>query len=647
MLDNIRNKAQSFGLKIIFGVIILVFVFWGMGNMVGSSGGSLAVVNGESVTLQDFSKEMQRAAEAEKKAQPDLFTDTDKYNAFKRRLLTEIVAAKLRLQEAKRLGLLVTPHELKAVIDTFAVFHDDKGVFNPERYKQTLSANSLTPGEFEEDLARGILESKLMRYVSLSAGVSEAECRKHFDFVMEKRLADYVLFSPADYVDKATVTDADLAEYYEKNKEQYRTPVLADVQYLLLTPDTLGATYAVTDQEVEERYTSSIESYKRPATFQSRHIFFACPPEGSAEPDAEAQITEAMALAADVEKQLAAGGDFSALAQKYSKDMDSADNGGLLGWLEPGQTGSKEFDEAAMALKPGQVSKPVRTAFGIHIIKLEGKTEPHTVPLVEVKNTIMAQIGREKAEADFKDVEKKAEEALQMGTPLSDFGKSIQVAALESGLLPQEDIERKLSLHSDARQVFADSVASVAASGAASTIPVPLTASAGIVLVRINQAKAAAIPPLDDVKNAVSAVIEIEKSRELARKAADDALASFAGKDVPAAFADKLQRSKPGLRVFPVLEPLGQCPDLVQGLFTSSGAWLPVVYDTPSGAVIARMGAVERVTDDEWDQLKGIFMAQYQQSRENEAMDAFIMDLFTKAEIKENMTLLDSLAPPR
>ncbi|MDL2290897.1 SurA N-terminal domain-containing protein, partial [Desulfovibrio sp. OttesenSCG-928-F20] len=634
MLDDIRNKAQSLGVKLIFGVIILVFVFWGMGNMAGSSGGSLASVNGEAVTLKEFGRELQRAGEAEHKANPDLYSNEAKYKDFKRRLLTEIVAAKLRLQEAKRLGLVVTPHELKAVIDTFPVFHDDKGVFNSERYVQMLSANNLTPGEFEEDLGKGILESKLMRYVSMSASISEAEARKHFDFVMEKRLVDYVIFNPSDYADKAKVSDAEISDYYDRNKEEFRTPVMADVQYLLLTPDTLGAAYTVSDEEVEERYKVGIDSYKRAATFQSRHIFLPCPPDGSTEPEAEQQIAEAAAKVAEVEKKLAEGADFSDLAKEYSKDLDSAETGGLLGWLEAGQTGSKEFDEAAMALEPGQVSKPVRTAFGFHIIRLEGKTEAHTVPLVEVKNSIVAQLGREKAEADFKSVEQKAEEALQMGTPLTDFGKSLEVAALDSGLLPQEELERKLALHSDARQIFADSIASVAASGKPSTIAMPLATASGIVLVRVNEAKASAIAPLEELRTPISARLEVEKSKELARKAADEALPSFAGKEAPEAYKNAVQRSKPALRVFPVLEPLGQCPDLVQALFSSSsGVWLPGVYETPVGPVIARTAEIEQVKDEEWEQLKGIFMAQYKQSRENEAMDAFVVDLFAKAEI--------------
>lgn len=647
MLDSIRTKTQSLGVKMIFGVIILVFVFWGIGNMSGGSSGALAVVNGEKITLAEYGQHLNRLAPAELKAHPDLFSNAEKFSDFKNRLLGEIIARTLRLQEAKRLGLVVTPHELKAAVDAMTLFQDSEGRFDPERYKLALFGVKLTPGEFEDGMSKDMLESKILRYVAMSADISEAEVREHFNFSMERRFADYVLFDFSEYAGKAVASEEEIAAYYEEHKEEFRTPVMADVDYLLLTPDTLGATYEISDQEIEDRYNADLELYKRPATFQARHIFLACPPEGSSEPEAEQAIASALALAGEVEKKLAAGENFGDLARLYSQDFDSADNGGLLGVIEAGKTEVPTFENAALALEPGAVSKPVRTDYGLHIIKLESKTEAHTVPLVEVKNSIAALLGREKAENDFKNIEREAEEALQSGSSLAALGKKLGVASLNSGLMAQEELELKLSLHKEARVMFADSVAAAAASGKGSVLPVPLSAASGIVLVRINEAKASVIPPAAEVRARLAALVESAKGAEAARKAAEEALPLFTGKETPEAFAGKTQRSMAAMRSFPALEPLGQCPDLVPALFSSSGAWLPAVYESPKGPVIARTAEIEAVTDEQWNQLKGIFLAQYRQNLQNQTLDVFMRDLLLKAEIEQNKDLLDALTPPR
>lgn len=644
MLDNIRNKTQSFGVKLIFGIIILVFVFWGIGNVGGMSGGAVASVNGENITLQEYAKFLQRAVGVEKQKDPELLGNEAKVKELKQVVLDEVIFSKLRLQEAKRLGLIVTPHELRQYLESFPVFQNDQGKFDPELYKKILAANNFPLGEFEQEQSELLLETKLMGFIAQGAIVSEAEARQLYAFSLERRVAQYVLFDPAEYSEKATISDEAVSAYYEENKERFRTPVRGRVEYLLLTPDTLGAAYPVSDEEAEKFYQENIKRFERPATFQSRHIFLPCPPDGSSEPGAAELIAEAKATAQTIEEKLRDGADFGDLARAYSKDPDSAENGGMLGWLESGQTGFKEFDDAALALKPGEVSGAVRTAIGIHFIKLEGRNEAQTAPLVEVKNGIIAEIGREKADEDFGNVQKKAEDGLGLGTPLADIGKSLEVAAQESDLIAQEELERMLALHSDSRGIFVDALAQVAAEGKAYTIPVPLNvAPNGQVLVRIKEARASEIPPLAEVKRTILTVLEMQEGIRLAKAAADEALPAFIGKDVPEAFTDAVKESQPVARVFPAVEPLGPAQELVEGLFSSSGVWLPKVYDTAKGPVIARTLSVAEVSDDEWNQFKGIFMAQYRQKLEQEAMDAFLTGLLEHAKIEKRPEALDQV----
>ena len=179
MLDFIRNKAQSFGVKLIFGLIIVVFVFWGVGNVGQAPKGSLAVVNGEGVTVQDFNKLFKRAVEEQKKTSPDLLSDPAKFKIFKQQVLAQVIMSRLRLQEAARIGLTVTPHELKRVLAGFSVFQDAAGKFDPEAYKRVVASQGLTQGEFESEYSDSLLEEKLMRGVVMSVDVTEAEARAY------------------------------------------------------------------------------------------------------------------------------------------------------------------------------------------------------------------------------------------------------------------------------------------------------------------------------------------------------------------------------------------------------------------------------------------------------------------------------------
>lgn len=649
MLDFIRDKAQSFGVKLIFGIIIVVFVFWGVGNIGKAPMGSLAVVNGEGVTVQDFNKLFKRVVEEQKRATPDLLNDPAKFNLLKQEVLAQVIMSRLRLQEAARIGLTVTPHELKRVLAGFSVFQDAGGKFDPEAYRRVVASQGMTEGEFEAEYRDSLLEEKLMRGVVMSVDVTEAEARALHDFSLERRKAEYVLFSAADYKKSATVSDEEIQQYYDNNKESFKKPAMANFEFLRLTPDTLAAGYPVSDKEAEEYYEKNKIHFFRPESFRTRHIFIACPPDGSKAPGAEQAIKKAGEAINDIEAQLKKGGDFAALAAKFSEDKDSVDKGGEIGWLSKGQTGSEAFENAALALKPGEISKPVRTEFGFHILKLEEKKAAVTPPLAEVKKDVVTLIGRDKADADFKNVEKAAEDSLATGASFAELAKTFHVEAQTTGLKAEDEAEAQIAPTKDSRQLLADAVAGLAAAPAGAdgkapvTVPVPLNVDGGIALVRVLEAKAAHIPPLAEVRQAISDRILLSKGMELARLAAQKALPEFTGKEVPAAYKDKAKESQPAIRLFPEVRPLGLMQDMVNDLFASTGDWLPRAYDSPEGAVIARTKAVEPVTEENWNQVKELFMSQLKQRRQKEALDAFMQRLIESAKIEQRPDALDSL----
>lgn len=645
MLDGIRNKAQSWGIKVIFGIIIIVFVFWGVSNPGGMRAGVLASINGETITVPDFNKVMQQAAQAELRRAPDLLSNEQTFTLFKRMVLESMVTQTLLRQEGARLGIVVTPHEIKTVISAWPVFQNEAGKFDPERYKRVLDAERTSPGAFEADMYNRMLVEKVMRYVNLSGGLNEAEAKVEYSFVLEKRTADFVLFSPEEYKDSVSVSDEELGAYYDASQERLRLPARYALEFLRLTPDTLAKGYAVTDEEAEEYYHANSASFHQPESFESRHIFIACPPDDSVEEGAADRIAKAKVKLAEVEALLAKGDDFAAVASTHSEDRDSASIGGMLGWIERGRSGSSEFDNAALALAPGAISEPVRTPYGFHIIKLENKKEEATAPFADVKQEIVAMLSRDKADQDFKNVQQAAEDGLNMNTPFADLAEKFHVKTDQTELAPQEELDSTLGLHSDSRQILFDALAAAVASGEPSTIPIPLNVKDGIALVRITNSRPSEIPPLADVRDSILATLRDGKAESAAREAADKALGVFSGKeDIPEGYAEKVQQSKDVHRIFPVVEPLGEAGPLVDALFNApQGTWLPNLYETPKGPVIARLASKRVPSEEEWEQYKGIYMAQGKQRREQDVLEAFTETLRNKGKVEISLELLDSL----
>jgi peptidyl-prolyl cis-trans isomerase D len=648
MLDGIRTKAQSWGVKMIFGIIIIVFVFWGVSNTGGIRAGSLAVVNGESISLRDFEKILRQAAQAEQRRTPELLADEEKFESFKGMILDSMITSQLLRQEAARLGIVVTPHELKSLIASLPVFHDDSGKFDPERYKLFLNANQTSPGVFEADMQNSLLDEKVMRYVSLSGGISEAEAKALYAFTLEKRVAEYALFSREEYESAVTVSEDEIAGYYEANKDRFRLPERFSLEFIRLAPEALSASYPVTDAEAEDFYQKNTGRFHQPDSFSSRHIFLAAPPDGSSEPGAEEAIAKTRAKLAEVEAKLAKGENFDDLAREYSEDSETAGIGGMLGWIERGRSGSPEFDEAALVLTPGQVSKPVRTAYGFHIIKLEEKKSASTSPFAEVKQEITDLLAREKADEDFENIRKAAEDGLNMNTPFAELAEKFHVQVEESGLVSRDTLEAGLDLHSDARQILLDSLSAALSSGAPATIPIPLNITDGLVLIRIKESKPSELPPLDDVRASILSTLRSGKAGDAARAAAEKAQELFVGPGIPDSFKGKIAQSKDVHRVFSVVEPLGDSQELVDALFSAPvGVWLPNVYDTPKGPVIVRLASVRPVAEEEWNQYKGIFIAQYKQKQEQDALESFVEKLRSDAKIEISRELLSSLRAQR
>ncbi|MCJ7603825.1 MAG: SurA N-terminal domain-containing protein, partial [Desulfobulbaceae bacterium] len=377
MLDLLRRKAQSPYLQATVLVIIVVFVFWGVGGNNSGARNAVATVNGEPITLQEFDQAFQRTMD-NYRAQfggnlPKGFIES--FN-LKKQVVHELIQKSLLLQGGKEMGIHVGNNEIQNAIKEMTVFQKN-GVFDATRYREVLKGSRLTPTKFEAGLQYDLLLTKVGSSLAEFARVTPKELDDRFRFGNSETRLDYAVFKPEKYTGKVNVSDELLAQYFEKNKEKYMTAPQVKIKFLSFMLKDEMDKIAVPAEEIEQYYTSHQEEFGQQEKRRARHILLKTTDQ------------DKQARRAEIEKILArakAGEDFSALARQFSED-GSAAQGGDLGFFGRGQL-VQTFEDAVFSLQKGGISDIVETPFGFHIIWLEDIQPANITPLAGVKSSI-------------------------------------------------------------------------------------------------------------------------------------------------------------------------------------------------------------------------------------------------------------------
>jgi peptidyl-prolyl cis-trans isomerase D len=521
------------------------------------------------------------------------------------------------------------------VISGIGQFQDAAGRFDRVKYLARMKAMGISPGEYEDDFRRQLLEDKLQRYVAASVGFTEAEAKSVYDFRAAKIRAECLLFPLSDYMAKAAPSDAEITKHYEENIARFAQPERISLDYIVVTPKTLAGAYPPAREEIAAYFEKNKDKFGEPVRYDVRHILLSSPPDGSTEEGAAEMIAQASKRADDVLAQLRKGADFSDIARQYSEDPRSAPDGGALGWIPEGVLPAS-LEKAVSALKPGEISDIARSPFGFHIFKLDGKTDAAPARLEKAEARIIEELSEEKAAADFERVQTRAEEAL-LGKSLADIARDFKLRVESSGVIALDMVPQLLAIQPNALEILKNvPVGKVA--------PSPLEAKEGIVLAQVKDRLAAAPQPLDEVRASIAGLLTAQTARGLAREAAEKALPDIAsGKTQPD--KAKLKMSEPFGRMFSVVPPLGEAPELAQALGGAPvNVWLPAAYDTPEGGVLARATSVAPPTEEEWAAQKQSFMEQYLQAERNKVVSAFMQNLFVTARITVRNDMLQKIA---
>lgn len=384
MLRLMRKQAGSWLIKILLGAIVVVFVFWGVGSFRSQRGGRVALVNGDQITLDEYTETYNNLIEQlRRRFGNNLDEDMLKQLQVKRQALNQLIDNKLLVQESKRLKFRVSKKELADAISNFTAFQR-AGIFDSRLYRDILDRLRMTPEAFEEAQKNAMMIDKLRTLITSSAKISDQEALEWYNWVNASVNIDYVFFDPNQYKD-IHPSDEELKTFFENHKENYKTDAMVKVRYLNFNPDAFRSKVELSDEEVREYYDENLETFKIPKTVEARHILLRV--NQDADPET---VKKTKDRALDILKLAKEGKDFAELAKQYSEGP-TRDKGGYLGKFKK-EAMVKPFADMAFSLKAGEIGEPVRTQFGWHIIKVEKVNEASITSFDDAKKNIQKNL---------------------------------------------------------------------------------------------------------------------------------------------------------------------------------------------------------------------------------------------------------------
>lgn len=618
MLDGMRSGAHSLGIKIAFGLIILVFIFWGIGTNTSNSG-VVAKVNGEPVTVNEFQQAADQMLNEIKAVIPDITEEQLGKLGLEQRVLQNLVISKLFLAESKRLGIDVSAIDLRNALMNIPYFFDETGKFSAEIYNQRLKAVGQTPANFENTLRADLLPQKFQEVVTAGIFADKAIAKKMFEFQTEQRAMDYVLF-PFD-TEAQKVSDDEAKAVYEERKNSYVVPASVSLEFIGFDPKLMADEKSVTDAEISAYYEQNKAKYRENEQVKARHILLMLDPNASKE-DADKTLKQIKDIAA----QIKTADDFAKMAEKYGQD-GTKNSGGDLGWFGKDQM-VKEFADAAFSLPTGQLSDPVRTQFGYHLIWVDEKKNARDIPLEEVKDSIRSAIAAEKVQVNLEKTVDAAIAGIMAGGDMKAEAEKHGLKVIQTGLVPPAVLLEKYGM----RQSDVDALTALANNSVWDTplsIKTEGSAEGVLSVVKVLENKPAAAKTFDEVKEEIIAELKMKKAQESAKAEAQKAVAGFAEK-APENVKRSAYFSRDGQ-----VENLGPLPELAQEIFASdTKEWLKNAYISDEGAIAAKLADIKKADDKEFKEIENDVVLNMEDAQKNMLFQAYILMLNKEADVE-------------
>ncbi|MBY0508254.1 MAG: peptidylprolyl isomerase [Bryobacteraceae bacterium] len=307
--------------------------------------------------------------------------------------IDSMISSRVMALQASNLGLGLSDKDLAETIRSRVPQLFPNGQFmGRQAYENFLAQNGMNVAEFESNVRRSIAVERMGKMIEDSVVVTDNELLAEYRANNQKAKIEYISLAEDAYRDSIKLTDAELKAVYDKEPSAFQHPVRYSYSVVILDEARTAMLFPVNDNDLKKLYSSTQDKYRLPERLKVRHILIKTTEKSPAD------LAKAQTLAADVLKQVKAGGNFAELAKKYSDDPGSKANGGDLGFIVRGQT-VKDFEASAFSLKPNEISNLVKTEFGYHILQLLERQEPRLQPFEEVRDQLKAEYNKDSAGA--------------------------------------------------------------------------------------------------------------------------------------------------------------------------------------------------------------------------------------------------------
>lgn len=394
MLQSIRDRAQGWLAGIIVALICIPFALWGINHYFDITGNvGVAEVDGEKVSLQEFQRAYQQYRQ---QIRAIMGTHVNQLNeeALKRQTLNQMIDAKLLDQLGLRAGLRISDEQVAATIRSLDGFQRE-GAFAKDLYERQLQALGLTPAAFEERLRLDMLNEQLRQSILGSLFVAPEELARVMRLKGQKRDIAYAVLLAEPVKASIQVTEQEVEKHYQEHQEAFMIPERIKIAYLDLSLEEGAKQVAADEQVLKSYYESHLANYTMPEQRNAGYIVVQVPKEAKEEV-VEAARKEAAGLAEQARK----GEAFEKLAKEPLKKEGLKREAGETGLLSKGVM-EPALDEPIFSMKAGEISDPIRTAFGFHVIQVKKIKEGSTKPYTEVRGEVERAYRREQAERVF------------------------------------------------------------------------------------------------------------------------------------------------------------------------------------------------------------------------------------------------------
>jgi len=499
----------------------VIFALFGVESIVGSIGGEpeVASVNGEGITESKFTralegKRRQILSQMGERVDPDLIDE----GLLRSSVLEGMIQEEILRQDAEDKGLFVSGDAVDSYIRSIEQFQVD-GKFNGERLQVILRNAGLTLNGYRDSLSSQFVLSQSRSALIASAFVLESERNEIIELDRQERSFGVATVFKKDYLDAITISDNEIELYYEDNKLSYKKPKNVDVSFVEIAQSDIAEGIVLKDEEVRALYETEKAEYEGEEERQAAHILIKI--------DDETTDEQALKKINGIESRLKAGEEFSELAIELSEDEGSAKSGGDLGRSGRGVYVS-DFETALFDLKEGEMTSPVKTEFGYHLIKLLAVESTDIPEFEEMEASLVQRLRDRKANQLYAEKTELLADLSYSAPDLNEPADELGVEIKQLAGVSAQSANKIFSNVKVQRMLFSDEL--VKDQNNSEIIEI---GDGHSIVFRVNALHEESVLMLDDVKGLVKDALQEKKTAEFAESVGKAFIARVAAGEVP------------------------------------------------------------------------------------------------------------------